>query len=109
MSWSLLLWQEYGLDTNWLRVWLHNGNNAPTEAAPRVDNPDLILKSRNATALHEMMGNALGQVLSHAPPAPVVVFALRGRCRRLVVVFALRGRCRRLHDNILNALIYVCM
>ena len=68
MFWSLLLSQEYGLDTNWLRVWLHNGNNAPTEAAPRVDNPDLILKSRNATALHEMMGNALGQVRRTRPP-----------------------------------------
>ena len=40
--------KEYALDTNWLRVWLHNANNQPPEAdtAPVVDNPDLILTPR---------------------------------------------------------------
>jgi len=57
-----LMMKDYGLDTNWLRVWLHNGNNAPSEATPRVENPDLIVGAHQvSTQLSERMGNSRGQ------------------------------------------------
>ena len=56
-----LMMKDYGLDTNWLRVWLHNGNNAPSEAKPRVDNPDLIVGAHEVTAIEERMANSRGQ------------------------------------------------
>jgi len=56
-----VIMKEYGLDTNWLRLWLHNGNNAPSEPVPRITNPDLIIKPHNVSSLQEYMGNALGQ------------------------------------------------
>ena len=56
-----LMMKDYGLDTNWLRLWLHNGNNAPTEDKARIENPDLIVKTHEVTSLDERMGNSLGQ------------------------------------------------
>merc|ERR1712127_1124326 len=44
-----LLMKDFGLDTNWLRVWLHNGNSHWPEAKARVDNPDLIVGTSDAT------------------------------------------------------------
>ena len=31
---ALGAWQEYALDTNWLRVWLHNGNHNSNSQVP---------------------------------------------------------------------------
>ena len=56
-----LLMKDYGLDTNWLRVWLHNGNNGPVEKEARISNPDLIVHTREVTALEEMVANSRGQ------------------------------------------------
>jgi len=54
--------KELALDTNWLRIWLHNGNYpAQNKGQVRVTNPDLILKSHNITTLDEQMGNYRGQ------------------------------------------------
>jgi hypothetical protein len=56
-----LMMKDYGLDTNWLRLWLHNGNYAPSEKKPRISNPDLLVSAHEVTSLGERMGNSLGQ------------------------------------------------
>ena len=56
-----LLMKDFGLDTNWLRVWLHNGNNGPRESVARINNPDLIAHSRDLATLDEMLANSRGQ------------------------------------------------
>jgi len=56
-----LMMKDYGLDTNWLRLWLHNGNSAPSENKPRISNPDLLVSAHEVTSLGERMGNDLGQ------------------------------------------------
>ena len=56
--------KRYGLDTNWLRLWLHNGNENPagSELPITVDNPDIIV-NRDIASLSEdeKRENALGQ------------------------------------------------
>jgi hypothetical protein len=56
-----ILMKEYALDTNWLRVWLHNGNYGPSETSARVNNPDLIVTSHNISSLQGQMSNYRGQ------------------------------------------------
>jgi hypothetical protein len=55
-----VMMKDYGLDTNWLRVWIHNGNGAGN-LKPRVNNPDLIVDNHEVTSIQEEMGNYFGQ------------------------------------------------
>jgi hypothetical protein len=55
-----LVMKEYGLDTNWLRLWLHNGNTLPpTSRGPaRIPNPDLIASPADSSSVGEQAGNS---------------------------------------------------
>ncbi len=61
----------YGLDTNWLRIWLHNGNANPAGSGLpiMVDNPDLIVpKSLQDLSEDEKRSNAQGLPVIYVGP-----------------------------------------
>ena len=65
-----LLMKDYALDTNWMRIWLHNGNNIPPEqnTQPVVDNPDLIMTPRTQASVGDVSGNAEGFPIVYVGP-----------------------------------------
>ncbi|EKX51477.1 hypothetical protein GUITHDRAFT_134404 [Guillardia theta CCMP2712] len=52
--------KDYGIDTNWFRLWLHNGNPSPVEAEARIDNPDLIVHPLPSATLPGNLSNYYG-------------------------------------------------
>lgn len=65
------LTKGYGLDTNWLRLWLHNGNSNPagSDLPIGIDNPDLIVTpERTDLTYDEQRSNALGQPKVYVGP-----------------------------------------
>jgi len=52
--------KDYGIDTNWFRLWLHNGNPSPVEAKARIDNPDLIVHPLPSATLPGNLSNYYG-------------------------------------------------
>ena len=67
-----LLMKDFGLDTNWLRVWLHNGNSHWPEATPRVDNPDLIMSSHAAFPQGHPDSQSLAAAIANSRRQPIV-------------------------------------
>lgn len=65
-----LVMKEYGLDTNWLRLWLHNGNSIPPDAAGLgvISNPDLIVSPHEVSSVEEEAGNAGGLPVIYVGP-----------------------------------------
>lgn len=56
--------KRFGLDTNWMRLWLHNGNENPagSELPITVDNPDMIVdRDMSSLSDDETRENSLGQ------------------------------------------------
>jgi hypothetical protein len=64
--------KDFGLDTNWLRVWLHNGNSHWPEAKARVDNPDLIIGTSDSTRSDQNNSQSLSSAISNSRRQPIV-------------------------------------
>jgi hypothetical protein len=65
----------YGLDTNWLRIWLHNGNANPAGSGlpVMVDNPDLIVpKNLQDLSEDELRSNSQGLPIIYVGPVYAV-------------------------------------